>query len=141
MDSVALARLDAIEAQIKALEKEYKAVYEEIMAMARPKIVYGDELECTSCGKNKPLTEFYTTTRQGRTYYKRKCKDCEKIQRLVAVEPKRKEGMAIKINKPSKKTKVKRNYDYINEVQNEAAANGMSYGKWVAQQYAKGEKI
>lgn len=147
MDELAFARLEVIEAQIKALEKEYKAIYKEMTGMGRPRIEYEEMLECSECGKEKPLGEFYTTIKEGRTYYRRKCRECQKIHRNIAVEPKRVEGSQIKYGRPRKvvqepkKTEVKRNYDLINETQNEAAANGMSYGQWVAQQYLKERRV
>lgn len=137
-----LARLDAIEAQIKALESEYRAIYQLLIGAEdmRHKIEYGEEKICEECGKIKPISEFYSSKRHGETYYMRKCRECERIHRSLVAKGKTLVGSEITIGRPSRKKKKETNTDRINNTQIEAAASGMSYGQYVAMQYSKREK-
>lgn len=137
----AFARMDAIESQIKALEDEYRALYQILTGvdMGRKRNVYGSKKFCEDCGQNLPLSEFYCRERYGGIYYVCRCKSCEKKRRNTDAY-KRPRAESTNEQKPKKKVRPKNNYEDINDTQNEAAANGMSYGQWVAQQYLKEQR-
>lgn len=93
---------------------------------------------CSDCGKWYPYDEgFYQFEKCGNKYYFAKCKWCQKIHRQL-IESMKRDGQYEPKRQPKKAKKD--NFDKINDMQKEAAANGMSYGQYVAAKYMQERK-
>lgn len=139
VERVIFARMNSIEREILALEKEYKELYAILTGedMTENKEEKEEQKKCVECGKPFPLGEFYSYDDRGVKRYYTRCKNCTRSYRNAVNKygrPKKQEDAA------TKRKKKGSNFDEINQAQNEAAANGMSYGQWVARQYLEEEK-
>lgn len=139
VERVIFARMNSIEREILSLEKEYKELYAILTGkdMTENKEEKKELKKCSQCQRLQPISEYYGYNDRGKQRLFTRCKECTRSYRNTVNKygkPKKQEDVA------TKRKKKGSNFDEINQAQNEAAANGMSYGQWVARQYLEKEK-